>query len=75
MDATGIGNTARQCLSLGGGSDEPKAVAQPLDSGARDEDAALERVGGLATRAAGGRCQNAFGRERSILARVNEEKP
>ena len=39
--------------------DEAEPVAQPLDRGAGDEHAALERVGRLATRTAGGRGEHA----------------
>src|SRR5437867_6100354 len=45
IDAAGVGNGLRDALAVGGGAQDAEAVAQPLDGGAGDEDAALEGVG------------------------------
>ncbi len=47
-DAAAVRHGARQRLALGRGGDGAEPVAQPLDRGAGDEHAALERVGGAA---------------------------
>src|SRR5262249_32834696 len=36
----------RHALAVGRGAQDPETVAQPLDGGSRDEDAAFERVRG-----------------------------
>ena len=43
----------RERLGLAGVADQLEAVAQPLDRGAGDEDAALERIGGPAAQPIG----------------------
>ncbi len=46
-DAAGVGNAAGEGFDFGGGFDDSEAVAEPLDEGAGDEDAAFEGVFGF----------------------------
>ena len=49
IHAAGIADAGRERL-LAGVADQLQAITQPLHGGAGDEDAALERVGGLPAR-------------------------
>ncbi len=60
-DAAGVRTVAARSLTSGARRDDLEAVAQPLDRGAADEDAALERVGRSARRRSARRRSRAAG--------------
>ena len=64
----------RYRLRLGRGLDRAEPVAQPLDGGAGDEDAAFERVGGLAAKLVRDRRQQAVTRGGRLRAGMQERE-
>ena len=69
-----VGHLTRELLGLGGASDEPQAVAQPLQRSAGDEHAPLERVHRRARGAARHRHEQTMLGCRSLAAGVEEQE-
>ena len=67
-------DAGRERLALAGVADQLDAITQPLQGGAGDEDAALERVGGLAGEAIGDRGEQAVARRDRRRAGVQQRE-
>src|SRR3546814_10458465 len=74
IDAVGVGNRLGDFLGLASGADQVHCVAQPLHGGAGNENAALERIGGLAVDAVGDRRQQPVLRALEFAAGVEHQK-
>ena len=74
VHAARVGNLARQVLGFGRLGDQLEPVAQPLDRGPSDEDAALERVHRLAPRPARDRREQPVLRHGPAVAGVEEQE-
>ena len=74
IDAAVVRDGPRQRLDIGRRLDHAQPVAQPLDHGAADEDAALERIAGLAADLPGHRREQPIARHHRALAGVLQQK-
>ena len=73
-DSIGVFDTRRQLIDLGGMANQLQTIAQPLDNGSADEDAAFQRVFQLLIQAADERGDQSFLREHELGADILQQK-